>query len=762
MNWAVFAHLLDMGGGSGAVAEPIVDPGQYARVASGRRTFPRQPQNRTSYPRQPVSDGGYPRIITPVNNEAAILNEAIVALFQDPWTVLADATSFITRFIAIVNDNGSVPASLLEYLLTEGGAIDSDAEHYISTLGPVHLLYWLNRKLIEHKATIGYTDRLSEAGWGVATPDNLTDADPLDLVATLDGMTVHALLADAQAVDDGNAASLDGPVQIGTSNDAYLIDNAVPNSGTAKNPLSMFNGEAYRYKYFGGFTSANILNLSLDEQGSSSTRRYPRATTPVIVLFKGGDPYESQDAHSRFVRNDTGSQPQNDYILWRNYPGETVTFKTGRLAATGMTGVLLSTNRERIWFDGIKFEGRYGTEGAYYFCNRLMEFQASAVDCRVMRCEFDWIKIIATGDSRATGNPGYVDRDFAAKDAAADAATFIRCQAKNLVVHACRFKPAGNELPRGGVSDEPGHGIDLVGPVGTSWDDRGATIGKCLFEGQSGHGQIRIQQPSQYVMIEDCDISNGDNSCIVGFSEAATPVGNVWIRRNRIHDWGTITGAQGDANGIQLFSMLDCIVEDNVLYGSGADDDIDNHGIVISVDRRSEDPTSLQANSDRHIVRRNVLYKVGLNLSYNGGAAGATDDRLNDNAISSNIFVDFDADRKTGVNDGPLYINLYDPIGNSLWGNTIAGNLIAYATTYDSADQIASVRTGSSTQEYVYEDGTYTSGGAAIMPGFSGNFVADPQFANTGSGNFTPALAAAAALLDMTAIPLVATPAWNS
>lgn len=712
-----------------------------------------------------------------ISNAAALFAMQKAALFQDPLNTLDEFKAFIARFVAIINGETEIVDELRTYLLTEGRNNENMEDVFgLDELGAPHLLYWLNRKLRERQDVLVWTDRLSEIGWGEESPDNLGDADPFDLVTTLEGLGVDVLLCDAQAVDDGDAASLDGAVAIRTNNNnCYRINNATVQSGTIKTggesgiTASLFKGNGrYQYRLLGGFQGAstkhnNLRNLA---EGGTTAWRYPDSTRPVVVLWRGGTVYDSTDLDLRFLKQD-GSTIQCDYIMWRSYPGETAEINAGKLSATGMTGAFITGNnatrfRRNLWFDSMHFRFRAGTEGSYVFANRGFQVSSSSTGCRFLRCEFDNFKFISPDDDRADDYPAYVDSDFALKNATGQMRqTGVELNAKGSVIYACRFKPAGNELPRinDGGTDDPGHSVDLASAsatdLATSFTDRFATISRCLFEGQAGHGQIRGQGGPRYVVIEDCDISNGDNSCIVGFGLTATPCTHFWIRRNRIHDWGTVVGAAGGANGVQMKSVSNWIVEDNVIWNPGTDDAISVNGVNISCDRFADNPS--HANADDNIIRRNILYKCQSSMSISGGSVPqASDTRINDNLFTSNIIVDFDEDDKTGVVDAPVHIELYDPITNLLFGNAVTGNLIAYDTTYDAADPIATVWPGTGAHTDV------TEANQATIPGFSGNFVANPGFASVGTGDFTPSLTAARNLLDLGAIPLVSTPQWNA
>ncbi|RIK72205.1 MAG: hypothetical protein DCC68_26685 [Planctomycetota bacterium] len=165
-----------------------------------------------------------------VSNEAAIFAAEKRALFGDSLTTLADFQGFITRFVAIIEGATVVSDLFMEYLLTEGWEYDLAEAPEGGTLDARHLLYWLDIKLKENKQAIGYTNRLSEAGgsWGAAAPTTLTQADPLDLVTTLEGLACNVAIIDPQAVDDGDPSSSDGPVivtyQSGSNNTCTLLD----------------------------------------------------------------------------------------------------------------------------------------------------------------------------------------------------------------------------------------------------------------------------------------------------------------------------------------------------------------------------------------------------------------------------------------------------------------------------------------------------------------------------------------------------------
>ncbi|RIK74731.1 MAG: hypothetical protein DCC68_22540, partial [Planctomycetota bacterium] len=136
-------------------------------------------------------------------------------------TTHALATAFISDFVAVMNN---------PRLALPNAYVGLIEEWFTGYLGAADMLYHLDRLLKASKATIGYTDRLSEAGgdWGEAGPTTLTDADPLGLVATLEALSCNVAIIDPQAVDDGDATSRDGPVivtyQSGSNNTCTLLD----------------------------------------------------------------------------------------------------------------------------------------------------------------------------------------------------------------------------------------------------------------------------------------------------------------------------------------------------------------------------------------------------------------------------------------------------------------------------------------------------------------------------------------------------------
>lgn len=743
-----------------------------------------------------------------------------------------DATDFITEFAAIINDHRRVLPGAYVSLL-----------EFAPYLDPTDLLRWLDKQIRD--GTVSYTTRLSEAGagWGTAAPTTLANADPLDLVTTLESLGCNVLVCDAQAVDDGDAGSTDGPVQVEYDTSTlkcYLINAAIGGGATAKTTASLINTtptpDVYRYKLLGGpaGSAASKCIDNMREGAHATDIRYPDASTPCIVLWRAGTDYEYS---GQVLSATTGTQC--NYILWRGYPGETPVMRLSCPAATSMNGVLLNGSsgtyyRKNMWYDSLRVYGRTGTSGDYTFANRIWQDNSSATGMRVLRCECSNIQAIeptagaianrasdsaadvdvsgtldhhhipdgatvdvewvggsrtgmTVGTTTATTIPvsggtgtalpadttavtvvntaaywaSYVDQDYVAKDATGSyAPTFIRSQGKGLLVHASHFTLAGTDLVSVGLT-EVGHAIDLLasaGLTGTSWSDRAATISRSLFDGQAGHGQIRIQNRVQYVLIEDCDISNADNTCITGFSDSiANQAGFVWIRRNRIHDWGTLAGIDNDGHGIQLFSLSDCIVEDNVIFQNETEYHTSAHDGVSLQHVSAGD--SADGDTKRNVVRNNVIYKVGVVLRYNSGTTASGDDEIADNEVYDNVIVDFDESQKaSALSDGPVYIFMYDAITQDLYGNLVYDNVIAYDTTYDDTDPIAVVRTDGSTSYDVAEDGTY-SGGAT--PGFSGNVVLNPGFTDADNGDFRMSNATAASKVTADC-PLQATPTWNS
>lgn len=185
---------------------------------------------------------------------------------------------FITRFVAIINSPQSVSPALRNYLLTEGGRWAMDG----IGLGARHLLYWLDRQLKtklrdEHEL---YVDRLSEAGagWGEADPVNLTEADPLGLVTTLEGLGCKVVIVDADATDDASAGSTSGCVRIHRNSTLGANSGDITTiGGTNKTTTGLFNGSDYRYKFWKTLTDLNERN--------GGGLRFPNSTTVESIVL---------------------------------------------------------------------------------------------------------------------------------------------------------------------------------------------------------------------------------------------------------------------------------------------------------------------------------------------------------------------------------------------------------------------------------------------------------------------------------------------
>lgn len=163
-----------------------------------------------------------------------------------------DVKEFITEFLEVIDNPSLMSVSDIEYLVTEGNFIlDADLDGYGSTLNEKHLFVWLDLLLKYHKSNLGYTTRLSEIGFGSASPLTLTEADPFDLVTTLENRDYTVVIIDADAADDESNSSLDGCVNIKrTSTIGANPGDITTIGGVSKTTLGLFDGNGdtqYRF-----------------------------------------------------------------------------------------------------------------------------------------------------------------------------------------------------------------------------------------------------------------------------------------------------------------------------------------------------------------------------------------------------------------------------------------------------------------------------------------------------------------------------------
>lgn len=263
---------------------------------------------------------------------------------NDSVASVGDATDFIDRFVAIIETPGTVTQPTLEYLTVDSFMPGPGADWPI---GARHMLYWLDRLLKNNKVSIGYTNRLSEAGasWGGATPDLLSEADPLGLVATLEGLTpaIRVVIVDHDAVADAAGDAADA-----TKRDTVV---RIPRGGASDEPCTTLAGTAKSYNDGGG-ASDDLLNNTTDtyryrfwktlvdlNERNGSRLRFPDEAVESMVLVRNTASDHIVNVENQIGCTMSGGTPQvqNTRITLRGYPGEWPEIWCGNSADSDVT-----------------------------------------------------------------------------------------------------------------------------------------------------------------------------------------------------------------------------------------------------------------------------------------------------------------------------------------------------------------------------------------------------------------------------------------
>lgn len=236
----------------------------------------------------------------------------------------AGTTTFITDFLAVVANHRLALPNAYVGLIQDGNVGNADVHD---------MLFWLDRGLKSARATmdgVGYDNRLSEmSGWGEATPDLLSEADPLDLVTTLEALGIRVVIVDHDAVADAAGDAADA-----TKRDTVV---RIPRGGASDEPCTTLAGTAKSYNDGGG-ASDDLLNNTTDtyryrfwktlvdlNERSGSRLRFPDEAVESMVLVRN-----TVSDHIVNVENQIGctmptlpsGQTQNTRITLRGYPGE--------------------------------------------------------------------------------------------------------------------------------------------------------------------------------------------------------------------------------------------------------------------------------------------------------------------------------------------------------------------------------------------------------------------------------------------------------
>lgn len=422
------------GVGVDPAVSPPTTPGHYARVAPTTGGYNRISTTAGGYQRKQVTGGYYWRR----DNATSSFTAESYALFGHGITTLAEAQAFIQRFLNLIDGTTSMSAAFEEYLTTEGYRIaDADVDGEGSTLSERHFLYWLDHELKRRKKQIGYVNRLSEAGWGSATPSILTDADPLGLVDTLQGRSIKIAIIDPDAVDDEDASSADGPVLVtplsGSNNTCTLLDGSTAKTnGSSANLFTDSNKDTYRYRLWGK-TAVYGAWMNMDETGGSTSTRIPNSTLPCVWLTRWSA--NNTLAHEVYLRRPSAfSQPS--YVWNGGYPGEFPKVSMGSSldddtspadVGTGnglysyrdqmvLVSQTATSGRNNVKFRNLWLSGKRQTAGGnFVYARQIMRLLAHGSGHSIRHCKITDCQTIMATDYVAGDFPELVDFAYATR-----------------------------------------------------------------------------------------------------------------------------------------------------------------------------------------------------------------------------------------------------------------------------------------------------------------------------------------------------------
>jgi hypothetical protein len=657
------------------------------------------------------------------------------------------ATAFIDGFVALIGN----PRLALPNVYV--GLIE---EWFTGYLNAPDMLYWLDQKLKANKVAIGYTDRLSEAGagWGEAAPDNLTDADPLDLRTVCADLGIHFILIDNDAADDADANSVDGCViptyrgaGAGSAHPCTTIGGlAKANNGTTGGLFASNAERAYFYQFWHALDS-------LHEVGGTTSVRFPKpadaetaAVTEVVVLVRWATDHQiSREIVLRKIASDL----QCARITIAGYPGEFPLIRMGNsttAAADGANGAqgnlrdtestetlqdliggvvgasirpsmitvgdVVDTARTNVHFRNLDLVGNRAQNGGsgQIFASRIFRIQSQATGGSIRHCRFTGTQFIRPDDP-LVGFDTLRDAVFLARSAAlgVDECGGIDLFAPNYVFDSNRIEPVARV-------DWPGDEVDATN-MAAPWLDINAEnvrVTRNKFTGVKANSMIRYGRSSSTALagayIADNYVEVYDKNGIDVFS-----VSNSVIERNYCTQFARDdVGLDGGGSGIQVGHSETTVVRHNVVVGV--------EGML-----RVGGGINFQAGStfpDLDLdVYGNIAYRSGISISASSGEIAGV-------AIHGNLVAGMKEIRKTAlsaVNNSPFSALLpstdgtlegivtYD--GNQVWrfedGTPDQATIEAgpHLTLYDS---------GSTTDAYEVDD---------VLAGWTNNFAEKPDWA---------------------------------
>jgi hypothetical protein len=644
---------------------------------------------------------------------------------EDAYDQKQHYLDFIDRFAAIVADPHSVSQSMQSYLTN--GALHEVRK---GEVGAGDMLYWLDKQLKANKVAIGYTDRLSEAGagWGEAAPDLLSEADPFDLVTTLESLSVRVVIVDHDAVADAAGDAADATKRdtvVRCDRDGASDEPCTTLSGTAKSyddgsgasdDLLNNTTDTYRYRFFKTLVDWN--------ERSGSRLRYPDGDVESMTLIRN-----TASDHIVNVENQLGctlaSQTQNTRITIRGYPGEwpeiwcgnsadddttpTVVPSGGRdaTAATFTISPAADKGRDNVHWRNIIFHGKRETAGGkWFFAENILSITGNGSGHSVRFCQFLDFQPIRVDDALAAANPEYVDEGtvvisgttLARGSESTVAFTAIDATSDDLVIDSNYFQAADEaDFPHG---PNAGDRIDATGVEGMCIDLGSSTPGgsantritRNRIEGVKHNSAVRaVVVDGLYIADNDMEVFDKTILTLAGCS-------NGVIERNRLHDYADNEHAdEGGGNAISLTGCDNFIVRHNVIFNH--ETQLSGGGITIqSTDANDGTYPDYYVYSEGHAVYENIFYRTGVKFDHND--PGTTTDC----SVYNNLIAGMPETLKgSALTNAPVYVSMNRTGVATLEGNLIYENAIwrfANATptqgTIESGDHLM-VRTGAGT-----------------------------------------------------------------
>lgn len=661
----------------------------------------------------------------PLQEEISALDGA--AAYDDP----AHYTAYIERFVDIISDPLSVSAELRNYLLTEGGNVAMDG----IPLGVRHLLYWLDLKLKtklrdEHEL---YTNRLSEAGagWGSATPETLAEADPLDLVATLEGLGLHCVLIDNDAADDESQVSVDGCVDVGyrdgSAHPCYTIGGLTKSNNGSGGLYTDTNELAYEYKFWhklDGFS----------EVFSGSPVKFPRLAVEVIGLVRHAT--DHQIAREIVLQKNAGD-PECTRITITGYPGEFPEIRMGSSTSSGLSNAagdqndldasvegvgiasggtarpaMITVSRQNVHFRNIDFVGNRDQAGGsgQIFASRIFRINTTATGGSIRHCKFTGTQFIRDDDP-ISGFDTLRDAVFGERSAAigVDQCGGVDIFAPGYVFDSNRIEPVA-------VGDWPGDDIANYSTFAAVWLDVNADsvqVTRNKFTGVKINSMFRYGRSSSTIRdgayIADNYFEVYDKNCIDVFS-----VSNSIIERNYCKQFAKDgISMEGGGAGIQVSHSTSTTIRHNVIVG-------------VEPMLRVGGAINLQGGSFANLnvtVEGNIVYRGGITISSSGSTIASI-------AISRNLVAGMKEIRKTAIpaDNAPLSM-LYDLSGTLAGVVTYNGNQV-WRFEDGTPDQ-ETIETGAHLA--IRDSATPTADFYAVtdsLTGWTNNFAAKPDWSD--------------------------------